>query len=213
MNKVKYLKRRQFALGPEFFDFEGWVRNEISEELRLTVHPDLPLLTAGKDATVLVLMGYMIDPYAPEKTDREILEGILADFSGLEDLITRIERLSGRFVLIAQSEQGSWLLHDAVGLRQVCYYTDSENRTWCASQPDTLAEMLRLPSDQEVIDFKNLPAFVEKRTEFWLINDRTPYQKVFSLLPNHFLDLRLGNSCRFWPREGCIVPMKCTRKC
>ena len=42
-NKIKFFRRRQFLLGPEYADFNGWNRIKIDNLHRITAHPDLKL--------------------------------------------------------------------------------------------------------------------------------------------------------------------------
>src|SRR5205807_4935811 len=53
-------------------------------------------------------------------------------------------------------------------------------------------------------NYKSIPAFASGQAEFWLLNDRTPYREIRTLLPNHYLDLISGTPIRYWPRAGCI---------
>jgi hypothetical protein len=204
MDKIQYYKRRQFALGPDYLPLEGWNHYQITDQHRLTVHPELPLQAAKNGENSLLLLGYMIDPYAPEDLELAILNRILARASGIGGIPAELESMSGRYVLIAQFGEQLQLFHDATGLRQVYYCKDEKGRVWCASQPHTLADHLGLPWDEEVLDYKRMPVFESGRAEFWLVNDATPFTGVFNLLPNHHLDLRSGNARRYWPIAGCI---------
>src|SRR5437867_750578 len=140
MDPVKFFRRRQFALGPEYVGFTGWNRTPIAKDYLLTVHPDLPVTHIENAGNSLIMLGYAIDPYAPAAREREILDRILKTISRIDDIIEHLEKLTGRFVLIIKFGEHLWLFHDAVALRQVQYCKDKQGRTWCASQAETLAE-------------------------------------------------------------------------
>lgn len=207
MDKVKFYRRRQFALGPEYFDFEGWNRYHIGGEYCLTVHPDLTVYQTRSSSNSITLLGYLIDPCHDEKTEWEIISDMLPRIKSVNDIFTCIEGISGRFVIIVKIREEMLLAHDAAGMRQVDYCKDSYGRIWCASQAETLAERLGFSPDQEVLEYRNASIFGPGRGEFWLPNNRTAFREVLQLLPNHYLDVRRGKAIRFWPRKGCIKPI------
>ena len=204
MDKLKFFRRRQFALGPKHFGFEGWKRYQIADEYCLTAHPDLAVNEARNASSSITLLGYLIDPDHKERTETEVLNEMLLKTKIMDDFFTWLEKMSGRFVIIVKIADKILLFHDAVGLRQVTYCRDENGRVWCASQVETLAERLGFSLDQEVLDYKNSPMFRDGRSEFWLVNDRTPYKNILQLLPNHYLNLRSGKAIRFWPTKNCI---------
>lgn len=204
MDPIKYFRRRQFLLGPEHREFEGWNRHEITDNYLLTVHPDLPVTTVELLESKAVLLGYAIDPFQPDLSEQNIMQRFVRSIKSVADVISGLEKVSGRFVLIVKCHEGLWIFHDAVALRQVQYCTDQHGAVWCASQAETLAERLEFEYDKEVLSYRDMPNYRLSRDEFWLINDRTPYREVRNLLPNHYLDLKQGQAVRYWPREGCI---------
>jgi hypothetical protein len=202
MDSIKYFRRRQFVLGPAYFEFDGWDRVELGPGDLLTKHPDLPLTRVRSGANSLSLLGYCIDPFNPDRGDQEILSGICEQAPSLPDLIKLVEKLTGRFVLIAALGADRYVLHDAVALRQV-NYCRHQGSVWCASQAEALAERFGFALDSEVLSYRDYHPF-KAGTEFWLLNDRTPYREIRNLLPNHFLDVRQGKAIRHWPKKGCI---------
>ena len=207
MDRVKYFRRRQFVLGPEHLGFEGWTRLKVEDNYLLTVHPDLPTTIVERMKNKAVLLGYAMDPYQPDLTEEGILQRFVNNTRSVADVISGLEKLSGRFVIIVKCSEGLWLFHDAVALRQVQYYRDGRGAIWCASQAETLAERFALDYDEDVLSYRNMPAYRANKDEFWLINDRTPYKGVRNLLPNHYLDLLQGKVSRFWPTAGCIASL------
>lgn len=206
INPIKYFRRRQYLLGPQHRPFQGWNTYKLTNDCMLTVHPDLPVVTVEQLENYAVLLGYAIDPFQPDLNEKDILQRFVDNRISIEGIISGLEKLSGRFVLIVKSHEGLWVLHDAVALRQVQYCRDKQGVVWCASQAETLAERLGFEYDEEVLSYRNMPKWANK-DEFWLLNDRTPYRQVRNLLPNHYLDLLTGKVFRYWPRKGCIPPL------
>jgi hypothetical protein len=204
MDRVKFFRRRQFVLGPQYLDYEGWKQLKVKRNYMLTIHPDLQTTVTEQTENKAFLLGYAIDPYQPDLTEEDILQRFVSNVRSVTDVVSQLEKLSGRFVLIVTCREGLWLFHDAVALRQVQYCVDKSGSIWCASQAETLAERLGFEHDEEVLDYRNIPAYQKSRNEFWIMNDRTPYREIKNLLPNHYLDLLQAKALRYWPSEGCI---------
>ena len=204
MERVKFFRRRQFLLAPEHIEVEGWKNLEVDDKCLLTIHPDLRTTVVEQQEDKVVMLGYAIDPYQPDLTEEGILQRFIRSVNSLADVISGLEKLTGRFVLIVKCRQGLWLFHDAVALRQVQYCRDKQGEIWCASQAETMAERLGFDYDEEVLNYRNIPEYQESKDGFWILNDRTPYREIRNLLPNHYLDLRQAKAFRYWPVAGCI---------
>ena len=207
MDKIKFFRRSQFTLGPEYFNYEGWKRYSVAERYCLSVHPDLSAKQVRDKNKTIILMGYLIDPYQHDLREEEVLKSILQTEANIVDIIKRFEIMSGRFIIILGLQDNLYIFHDACGLRQVVYCRDKGGSIWCASQAESLAERLGFPFDPEVLDFKNSPIFQTGISELWLPNDRTPFRNILQLLPNHYLDFEMGKSFRFWPANQSIAPL------
>jgi len=200
--KVKFFRRRQFILGPDYIHYEEWHKIKIDDYHFITVHPDLRFTQLEENKNKAILLGYFLDPLSPESTDKDILSRFLDKRISVENTILKLENLCGRFVLIIKSHDNLWLFHDACGLRQVHYCSDKSKNIWVASQPGLLAQLLGFNYDEEMISYRNLSIFVSGRDEFWFPHTRTPFKEVKYLLPNHYLDLSTGEVYRFWPKKG-----------
>jgi hypothetical protein len=204
LDKVKYFRRRQFILGPEFIDYEGWQQLKFCDNVLLTVHPDLTITPVAHENNRAILLGYAIDPYQSELNDEGILQRFIKGKVTIDTVTDGLEKLSGRFVLIINCPQGRWLFHDACGLRQVNHFMDKQGNVWCASQPETMAEYFRLQYDEVALDFRRAPEYRMTTEDFALINDSSPFKEIRYLLANHYLDLKTGDVVRFWPTPNCI---------
>ncbi|MFO0583462.1 MAG: hypothetical protein U0229_14420 [Anaeromyxobacter sp.] len=189
--------RRQFALGPRFLDRAGWRRVELEPALRLTAHPDLAVTHTARGDRSVTLLGHLLDPDRPDATD-EALVARLLDLPRLaEGALAALDRLGGRFALVLRDGPAAVVLHDACGLRSVCWAA-GPGGLWCASSSGLVAAELGLEHDPEAL------AFMASRGEsefslYWMPGDRTVHREVRCLLPNHLLDLREARARRFWP--------------
>jgi hypothetical protein len=196
--------RRQFLLAPRGVALRpGWRAVELDGGLRLQVHPDLPLTRAADGPRSLTLLGDLLDADRPEATNADLAGALLGRMGRAGELHRETGRLGGRWVLLGDDGRARVLLHDACGLRQVCYGRAPGGEMVCASQPGLLAEALGLRFDPEAV------AFMATRVDhdgfvYWMPGDTTMYRELRALLPNHQLDLSTGQAHRFGP--GALPP-------
>lgn len=197
MEKFEY--RRQFIAGSRFCgDERYWEHVQVTSNLKLSVHKDLPLNKVYQEDRKIFLLGYVIDPFQPDFTDSEILDWLIHESPDLSSLIENTYRLSGRWVIIFVQGQKVFFFHDPFGMRQI-YYAGLQGEFWCGSEPSILAENLNVKPDktnQYLNEFIQSSAF-KKKEHFW-IGDKTRYKEIRHLLPNHFIDVNTANIERFW---------------
>jgi hypothetical protein len=197
----RLLFRRQFLLGPErFVPNQHWSCIQLLRGLNLSVHNDLPFTSKSLDDTAVTLIGLAIDPYHPQHTESDIMHSLLANASDLNVLIKSTWPLVGRWIVILQNPQGTYLFTDPCGFRQVFYHKDGM-QVWCASQPELIKvnKQLRLKADDSMMQFLMHPAHI--REESGWVGPATIYENCFHLLPNHYLDTECVEQIRFYPRE------------
>lgn len=190
----------QFILGPAFAEqLTDWQRITVGKGLKLTAHPDLACTQATDGGRELTLIGHILDPFAPDATNDEIVRALLEHFTSRSDLIAATDRFGGRWLLVATSAEGSFIFHDALGLRQA-FYTDPivTGTVWVMSQAGIASEMLSLTPDEQALDYLDTETF--RRTfESRFPAAATTFKDLKHLLPNHWLDLGTGKSRRYWP--------------
>ena len=72
------LFRRQFILGPRIpKEFDHWKKQEIDKDFFLAVHPDLNMDYAFENGISLFLLGFIMDPYNPEYSNKEVLNQLM----------------------------------------------------------------------------------------------------------------------------------------
>lgn len=192
--------RRQFFLGRVAIRADhGWHSHLIGGR-HLSWHPDLEVSLANSDGRSLALLGYWVDPAAPELSSQTILDRVSAQQS-IEKAIAATDGLTGRWALVWASPDALHVFHDPCGLRMV-HYAQSGGDTLCASQPELIRTVhpLRTNEDPEWKSFTSSPGFV--RREAAVFGDRTFYSECFRLMPNHALDVRSGRPWRYFPTVG-----------
>lgn len=198
---------RQFVFGPRRLDtLAHWNTVAFRGERVLHVHPDLPHATARAHGIEAHLLGYAIDPFSPESDDVSIVERLVLAVDTAADVCRCAADLAGRWVLVVDDGSDTVVMHDACGLREVCYTTDAFAERWCASQASTLAMLVGIAEDEETVRrFLGSPV-IDAHPEAWWPGDRTPYREIRHLPPNHCLHLRDGRIERYWPRQA-ITPL------
>ncbi len=205
--------RNQFVLGPHVPpEFESWPRVTIGRSLALAAHPSLDVTQASGDGRRLTCVGFMLDPFNPERSDAGILAALLAGSASRAALLEQIGRLGGRWVLLVEEGESLWLVNDTLGYRQL-FFADSRHagQVWCASHPRVLAEALGAARDPAAAGYVNdmlrlNPDDVLKQRSRWWPGIGSPYLGIQRLTPNHYLDLCTQTQHRFWP-AGPVAPV------
>lgn len=205
LTESRLFRRRQFLIGPDLPFFPGWQRINISENLLMASHPDLPITYTQKNGYKIFLLGYILDPSRPDFSDVDIIQTLIENPVSLDSIINKLDQLTGRFVLVIAFGKSLYIFHDPCGLRQVFYCFDKNGTFWCASQPNLLAEILDLSYDPTMLEYKYLPLFTSGRDEFWFPCDLSPFKEIKYLLPNHYLDVNDKLVKRYWPRKDSFT--------
>jgi hypothetical protein len=198
MERLKY--RRQFLFLNKVINiFDGWGQLAIINQQKsyyLYYHPDLFIYQGANDHFELFLLGYILDPDNPEYDNNVILNDLLKNTS-YEGIISSIHKYAGRFVLIFSSENDFKVLNDATGFREV-FYTFVDFTICLGSTPNIISEFVevRKTRDKDILDFHQSPEY--RRDHTW-VGCNTLYDGVLHLVPNHYLDLQLRKTFRFWP--------------
>lgn len=169
-------------------------------DLHLYTHPDLQATVCERGGAHLILLGYALDPDAPDDADADIAARLAQVADTPEALFEQTVRLGGRWVIMAVGPRRQVLFHDPGGLRSVVYMRDAAGLVWCASQPELLRRARPLAGDADAQHAFLESPYMAHEPEAWWPGDRTPYAGVRHLLPNHALDLHRGATWRYWPR-------------
>ncbi len=198
LDRLRY--RRQFLLcRTPPGRFPSWKKTQIRGGFFVEAHPDLGLAQAADNRLELTLLGYMVDPDRPEKDDARILKRLLPESRNPLDVIPRTSGIAGRWILIASNGDAAVLLGDPCGLRSV-YYTQPAPFC-CASQPSLMPNPAY---SHEAEQHFNNSSYRRKDREYWWPSGVSLYRGISHLTPNHYLDLRTGETRRFWPRQPLI---------
>ena len=206
VDKEKLLYRRQYFIGPRPFEGEGrWNTIKISNKHILSYHSDLNLVISSISNKKIILLGNIIDSKNPILTDEEIISSLLKKSKNADDVFEYLADTCGRYVIILLWDEDFRIFSDSCGLRQIFYHIDEDKNVWCASQPHLIGRNLKLKIDnKKKEDFIKTPLF--RGDNYWFPGKITLFDRVFHLLPNHYIDLNLASTRRYWPRR--ILPKR-----
>lgn len=211
------LFRRQFiAINQEISGFDGWRHESLNhkgEVLNLYLHPDLECKRGKNRVFELLIIGYILDPEFPALTDSEIHQELLR-LGTFDEVVHSLEKYNGRYAVIYSDRDILRTLNDPTGFREIYYLEDKEKIAF-GSTPDIIAEALSIDKteDQDIINFFTSDEY--KKANCTWMGQRTLYDNVLLLIPNHYLDLINGNMVRFWPDKTLkrIELEDCAQEC
>lgn len=191
--------RRQFLItNQNVLTDETWNKINLPDHnCHISVHPDLETTIVRKGRVELILLGYILDPHHPQHGNSKILEGLL-NYNSFDEITKGTDVLTGRFVLIYSDSQTIKVFNDATGFREVYFYKNDDTFA-CGSSSNIIARYLNLKADndQHLNAFFNSVEFNNNEKKW--VGTKTIYKGVRKLLPNHYADLVLGKSFRYWP--------------
>ncbi|MBI3899634.1 MAG: hypothetical protein HY308_15255 [Gammaproteobacteria bacterium] len=199
--RSEFLFSGQYVLGPKCLDsLPEWSRYHLTGGLWLMTHPTLPVAQVYEGTRSISLIGFIVDPAEPDADDVHILARLIRGCYSIRELTRRTAGLGGRWLLIAACDDGLFLFHDALGLRQA-FYTESGSDVdgiWVVSQPGLAIDLLKLPLNESALHFLDSYEF-RSHPEYRWPGASTPVKGLRHLLPNHYLNLHSGTVRRYWP--------------
>jgi len=194
------LFRRQFLVTPDRCRaLDNWQVKKLAD-FNIYAHGDLELslLDANRKKPGLALLGYMIDPKSPNRTNEEILTAIQNSVRSVEDVCDYLHNIAGRFVLIVSYAKDTFVFHDACGLRSI-FYTNKDDKVYLGSQPLIFKYVIPLRHRERLSTYEK-SEYKKSNIEHWLPSGCSLFEGVSRLVPNHYLRLPSVEQVRYWPK-------------
>ncbi len=201
MSDSNLLFRRQFLITPDpCGPLSHWQHKHVGP-YHFYAHPDLELSTVmSADGNVTVtMMGYIIDPNFPERSNADLLNMIVNFANSVERISDYLCTVSGRFVLIVGTPRETLLFHDPCGLRSV-YYTKYEGKIFVGSQPLIFKYVMPLKVGERYSSYSR-SSYVKTHIEHWVPSGCSLFEGIEHLVPNHYLRLLTLEQIRYWPNR------------
>jgi hypothetical protein len=194
---------RQFILSPRSLDIpEDWNSIELDSRSYLYSHYNLEFTQSKSNQRTLILLGFLLDPLNPEKTNQQILDAI-SQIEGFDKVLANTFGYAGKFILFYKDVDAFKVFHDATGLKELFYFKHKKN-IWCASQPNLIKKYTELELDENTAQFYSSPIFFKRKER---IADTTQYKSLKHLSANYHLNLFTGKSERYYPDQK-LIPVK-----
>ncbi len=204
VNAINILQyRRQYVIAPTEIECP-FLYNAVNlnNGYLLYVHIDLTITEYSKNDSRIILLGDIFDFEPQIKSNNDILKELL--LYSFSEIIERIARYTGRYVIIYQHDKELKLLHDSIASRKI-FYANINGSWWFASQPYLLGRILKLKETTitSKIAYYNSSDFI--KLEGANIGDTTIYDEIHQLLPNHYLDINHTKPIRYFPNKPFLA--------
>jgi hypothetical protein len=194
MNNLKF--RRQFLLSPKKCEqLKDW-NLETYGIYNLYIHPDCEHTVSDSPSMHLALIGYIIDPRNPDKSNLDILNDIAASDT-IDSICKKLYHYGGRFVLLMRQAEEYIVFHDPCGLKSV-FYTKWEGDIYLASQPLLFKLLMQLEEGAKYHSYYK-SSYVKYNIEHAIVSGISLYDNVYHLAPNHYLKFSTLDQIRYWP--------------
>jgi len=171
--------------------------NNVSfNEFTIYSHSNLSINIEESTYSKIALLGFIINPFKPELSNKSIAEE-LSTLTSKDDILSYIEKCSGRFVLFITNKTETFLVNDFMALRQINYIFKNKF-SYISSNEKLLLDTLNL--NPKISRHKKAlstnPVFLNVQ-EHWFLDSTNWDSRIQSVLPNHLLDLKLKKTKRF----------------
>lgn len=118
-------------------------------------------------------------------------------FRLLENDLSALDRLSGRFLVLIETNDNVLIANDAFGARSI-YYCRKHNVSYVASHAALLAVITNSSINKKSYNITQSPEYSARGTKY-MPGDVTVFNDVKFLPPNNCLALKTGEVRRYWP--------------
>lgn len=170
--------------------------SEFGQSWYIGTHPDLAVTNVIEKEKQLICLGPIVDTENPDQDNEMVLKRLVNAACTFEELEKLLSPCGGRWLIFSRLRGEQRIYPDAGGTRSVFYtaHDNPQGGLWVASQPGLMSDLLGInPMEEVVREFTNA-----NHDNSWP-GEVTPYPGVRQLLPNHYLDMSVHRSRRFWP--------------
>lgn len=182
-------RRHRFEV-PSFVG--GWNRL-LTPGFKFFIHPEAAVhRVEDAEGRVVLVIGDVLVAHGESSLDDLLLRVAAGEREPLDDL-------TGRFALaILDGEEGN-LVHDPLGSQSI--FRTLGPMPVFSSHASLIAECNDLRASQRIKKYMASDEYRARVTRF-LPGDLTLYEEVVHLIPNNELNLRTGETHRYWPRAS-----------
>ena len=164
---------------------------------KLLVSPDTPVLHRTADGTDVFAIGDIFDNDGGTALDRLDEIALSNDLAGT---IAHMD-LGGRHAVLVFRGNDVLAFNDPFGSRSVVF--SSEGKAGLSSHADLLAMLYKMRPADDVTIYMASPQYLTRIVRY-LPGNRTAYEGIRRLLPNHLRSTAHNRMIRFWPCEDRV---------
>jgi hypothetical protein len=157
-------------------------------DFTIYAHADLNITIKQRRDRAIVLIGFIIDPFRPEKSNEQIVDDLFSACSNPDDFFQAVHPLSGRFVTLVRIKDQYFVSGDACHYRQIFHSCD-ENHFAITSSPKLFLDFFNL--DPVIGEEKQMlishPLFLNRENSWY--GNGSEDDRLIKLLPNHFFHI------------------------
>jgi len=175
----------------------NWEKEEF-QEFSLHTAPNLNKYVHIRGKNKIVLIGFAFHVLYSDKDEQSIIN----DISIEEDMfLNDLDCLCGNFLILFERDRELTLYNDAAAVMKMFYLVEKKKIQSVASDPKLLQQLTQLKHDQDdrSLEFYNGQFFSKYLIR---LGEKTSYQNVFQVLPNHLINVTSFRVERFFPRES-----------
>jgi hypothetical protein len=178
----------------EIPELEKWSKRPVGN-YSLYTDPNLEVSWKSDNGFKVTLLGYCYDYRYPNRLNADIVQSLNISCS-VNDLIEQLKFLSGIYVVIWQRPDDIIVIPDMCALREV--FIDRSTETVVVGSTPNILRYIRSIRTVENVPYYHSKLFQTRK--IWPGN-KTSYQNVTRLTPNHYLSLATGAVVRFFPYQ------------
>lgn len=158
------------------------------EGLNILAEKSLNVKIKENEHSKVCLLGFLLDPFNPEKTEDQVLIDLLSVSGEKEDFFTQIENYSGRFILLYSSRNEFFVVGDAFHSRQINYSIVSNYKVITSSHNLYYYLFNEKPEfHPEIKKILDTPLAKSKECDWY--GNKTLDIRFLKLLPNRYLNI------------------------
>ena len=195
-----YLFRGHYVIGPRAKAVTKlWQSMQIAPSTVVSYDPTVNVTTTRTAYFLATLIGEVYDWQQPEHSNQQILDRWIRQARSIEEVIHSSDDLAGRWALYLYSGDTQLIIHDACGSFQVNYVCMTDSESWISSSPKLIAQQIGAPIDNVMVEQLLNPYCYARVSGQALPLDRTAYEGIRCLLPNHVLYVHDRSTRQYWP--------------
>jgi len=185
------------------FDVDDW---NIGRFHTLNVYHDklLEFKKSRSGDIEIGVLGIIVDPFNNILETEVIIENCILFLSKSEDEFwDYVNKLSGRFIILVKTSANFFAFQDAAGNRSLYYYKKegNNNQILLSSHTELIASIKKTKVCSKVKSFMESEEFKNGDNRY-LPGLVTPFENIYSLTPNTFIELNSKRIERFFPRHA-----------